>query len=249
MTPQDFLRADDLELLAEKPLVAEKTPSFKSYIACLAACTGISSCGFATLVAPSACYCGAIHGGAYLQLTEEQVEFSQPTPSCCVLAKTQRSVRYENVTDSTIEDDCCLQMFGLKKLVIQTAGTGGTGDAALAGIQAMFLKDPDAWKLAINHAVKLSKGMGAPGVQGMTRDAVPKAAKLQKAKLDNINKLAQMRVISEAQANAMRIGALLMQEADYPLQLMAMHQLVEQQQLSKQHFEAAVALVLQKIQQ
>ena len=51
------------------------------------------------------------------------------------------------------QDDCCLQLFGLKKLIVQTAGSGGVGDANLNGIQAMFLQDPDVWKAAINHAV------------------------------------------------------------------------------------------------
>ena len=37
----------------------------------------------------------------------------------------KRSVPLENITDVTVEDDCCLQLFNLKKIMIQTAGTGG----------------------------------------------------------------------------------------------------------------------------
>ena len=94
--------------------------------------------------------------------------------------------------------------------------------------------------------VKLSRGMAAPGAQGMTRSAVPQVAKRQKGQLDNIAELARLRVITEAQANDMRTGALLKQE-DYTVQLLAMNELVQQGHLTRQHFDAAVQLVLQKI--
>ena len=57
------------------------------------------------------CCINQIYDNAYLSINDEQVEFSQPTPSCCVLAKTQRTVRYENITDTTIEvkiDSICM---------------------------------------------------------------------------------------------------------------------------------------------
>lgn len=245
VTLDSFLRGDDLELLRDSPLVGEKDPGFVTYLAALAGCGTVFSCGFTLCLSPSMFCCTQIAEGSYLNMNDEQVEFSQPSPSCCVLARTQRTVRFENVTDTTIEDDCCLQMFGLKKLVVQTAGTGGaTPESRLNGVQAVFLKEPDAWKAAINHAVKLSKNLSAPGAQGMGRDAVPKAAKLQKAKLDNIAELARQRVVTESQADRLRIGALMSSEEDFTLQLLAMSQLVQQGHLSPAHLESAVEHVL-----
>jgi len=240
-----FLQSQDLEDLKESPLVGEKTSSFRDLLCFNAAITSITSCGFAPLFAPALCFCTGMYDGAYLQLTHEQIEFSQPTPSCCVLAKTKRTVRYENVTDTTLEDDCCLQLFGLKKLIVQTAGTGGTGEAALAGVQAAFLRDPDTFKLAIDHAVKLNKAMSAPAAQGMGRDAVPKAAQVQRAKLERINELAAAKVLTVAQAEELRVHALLAEE-NHVLQLAGMHQLVQQGMLTPQHLEAAVQAVLAK---
>ena len=80
----------------------------------------------------------------------------------------------------------------------------------------------------------------------MTRSAVPQVAKKQKAQLDNIAELTRLRVITEAQANDMRTGALLKPE-DFTIQLLAMNELVQQGHLSRQHLDAAVQLVLQKI--
>lgn len=82
----------------------------------------------------------------------------------------------------------------------------------------------------------------------MSRDAVPRTAKVQKAKLDNIAELTRLRVITEAQANEMRIGALLSDE-DHTVHLLAMNHLVQQGHLTQQHFASAVHLVLQKLRQ
>ena len=99
------------------------------------------------LFAPSTCYCNRIFEGSSLVLSADNVEFSQPTPSLCVLANLKRSVPLENITDVTVEDDCVLQMFGLKKIMVQTAGTGGIpvgpGGNNMAGVQAIFVKEPE----------------------------------------------------------------------------------------------------------
>ena len=77
-------------------------------------------------------------------LSADNLEFSQPTPSACVLANLKRTIPLENITDVTVEDDCLLQMFKLKKILVQTAGTGGIpvgpGGNTMAGIQAVFVK-------------------------------------------------------------------------------------------------------------
>ena len=85
-----------------------------------------------------------IFKGSNLVLSADDLEFSQPTPSACVLANLKRTIPLENITDVTVEDDCLLQMFNLKKILVQTAGTGGIpvgpGGNTMAGIQAVFVK-------------------------------------------------------------------------------------------------------------
>ena len=155
MMLSDFLDADDLSLLEEKPLVAEKDENFKSMLCCQAVTAGLVSAGISLLCVPSSFCCNRIYKGSNLSLSAEALEFSQPTPSACVLANLRRTIPLENITDVTVEDDCILQLFGLKKILVQTAGTGGIpvgGGNNMAGVQAVFVKEPELWKAAINHA-------------------------------------------------------------------------------------------------
>ena len=202
------------------------------------------------LLTPSTANVPGMYEGAQLSLTNEAVEFSQPTPSCCVLAKTKRTVRLENITDVTLEDDCCLRMFGLQKMVLQTAGTGGVGEGGMnvTGVQASFLMDPEGWKQAINHATRLQKTMAAPGGQDMTRGAVPRTAKTQKTKLDRIAELRRLEVVDDAQANALRSGLLLLDE-EYALKLLGMHDLVRNGDLDRAVLAEAVSNVVRRCNQ
>ena len=53
--------------------------------------------------------------------------------------------------------------------MVQTAGTGGIpmgpGGNNIPGVQAIFAKEPELWKAAINHAHSLKVQLNAPGGQ------------------------------------------------------------------------------------
>jgi hypothetical protein len=169
MMLSDFLDADDLSMLEEKPLVAEKNEGFKNMLRCQAVTGCLVSAGISLLCVPSTFCCERIYQGSSLVLDANKIEFSQPTPSACVLANLKRTVPLENITDVTVEDDCILQAFGLKKIMVQTAGTGGIptgpGGNHMPGVQAIFAKEPELWKAAINHAHALKVQTNAPGGQ------------------------------------------------------------------------------------
>lgn len=114
---------------------------------------------------------------------------------------------------------------------------------AACGITGVLVLTRSGYSAAAQ--VKLNKAMSAPAAQGMGRDAVPKAAQVQRAKLERINELAAAKVLTVAQAEELRVHALLAEE-NHVLQLAGMHQLVQQGMLTPQHLEAAVQAVLAK---
>jgi len=251
MTPKAFLQQQDLHALEQEYMEAMKDPAFKSYVCCLASVATVSSVGVALLLQPAMCYIGSMFQGARLALSPEGVEYELPTPSCCVLAQTKRTVRYEQITDVTVEDDCCLRMFSLKKVVLQTAGTGGIsagtdGAGNPLGVQAMFLRDPTGWKDAINHAVHLYKAQEKGDT--MTRGAVPKLSRNMKIKLDNVRMVEELELLAPAELHSLRVSVLLGQE-DFALKLAAAHQLVQEGAISAAEFAEAKAAVLSRCQQ
>jgi hypothetical protein len=102
MMLSDFLDADDLSMLEEKPLVAEKNEGFKNMLRCQAVTGCLVSAGISLLCVPSTFCCERIYQGSSLVLDANKIEFSQPTPSACVLANLKRTVPLENITDVTV---------------------------------------------------------------------------------------------------------------------------------------------------
>merc|ERR1711934_1091547 len=92
MMLSDFLDADDLSMLEEKPLVAEKNEGFKNMLRCQAVTGCLVSAGISLLCVPSTFCCERIYQGSSLVLDANKIEFSQPTPSACVLANLKRTV-------------------------------------------------------------------------------------------------------------------------------------------------------------
>jgi len=238
-----FLDSDDLSLLEEKPLTAEKDDGFKSLLRCQACFLCVVSAGVSVVCVPSAFFCGRIYKGSSLTLTDTAVEFSQPTPSACVLANLKRTIPLENITDVTVEDDCILQMFNLKKILVQTAGTGGIpvgpGGNAMAGIQAVFVREPELWKAAINHAHSLKVQTNAPGGMMMSRkNATKHMEKSLEKKVESLRQLVVNQALTEDQAEAARVG-LMLQKDDLALTLLGIYGLKCKGQLTAGDFEKA----------
>lgn len=241
---REFLETDDLSILEGRQLEAEKNESFKSFLQCGACCVTLFSWGLAPLLAPSMCYVDSIHSGAYLNLNKDAVEFSQPTPSCCVLAATQRQVRLENITDVTIHDDCFMRLFGLKKLIVQTAGTGGVGDAnTLSGIQAVFLLEPEMWKSAISHAQQLKRQeLAAPQSQSMSRGPMSKLLQSRAAQLRELS----LRGVLQCEEGDVTYTAALVSDDPLPLKLLALSDLVDAGGMKRATLDAAVQLAVSR---
>ncbi|QDZ19514.1 hypothetical protein HOP50_03g20310 [Chloropicon primus] len=239
----DFLEQDDLALLEEKPIVAEKDDKFRNFLRCQAGAAALASGCLSLFFAPSTCYCNRIFEGSSLVLSADNVEFSQPTPSLCVLANLKRSVPLENITDVTVEDDCMLQMFGLKKIMVQTAGTGGIpvgpGGNNMAGVQAIFVKEPELWKSAINHAHALKVQTQAPGGQAMSRKNASRAMeKSLNYRVESLRQLVVSNALTEKEADAARVG-LMLQKDDLALTLLGIYGLKSKGVLSREDFEQA----------
>lgn len=248
-----FLAGGDLFGLEESPLLAEKTDAFKSYLWCMCAGMTAASLGFGLLFQPTQCMVDQIYEGSYLKMDHEKVEFSQPRPDCCALARTVRSVRLENVTDVTLEDDCCLQMFGLQNVVLQTAGTGGVGDGdRIKGVQAAFLAQPARWKEAIGKAQDLYRAAGgaagaaslAPAKQAMGAKAAERgtAAALE-ARLANLDSLQARGGVTADEADSLRVG-LLLGDKDHALTLLGLWQLRGDGRLAPADYDTAKARVI-----
>jgi len=239
----DFLDADDLSMLEEKPLVAEKDESFKNMLRCQAVTGCLVSAGISLLCVPSTFCCERIYNGSSLVLDAKNIEFSQPTPSACVLANLKRTIPLENITDVTVEDDCILQVFGLKKIMVQTAGTGGIpmgpGGNNIPGVQAIFAKEPELWKAAINHAHSLKVQLNAPGGQHMSRKNAAKATeKSMMYKIESLRLLVVNNALTQQEADEARVGLMLHQD-DLALTLLGMYGLKSKGQLTMVDFDKA----------
>merc|ERR1711977_603749 len=243
MMLSDFLDADDLSMLEEKPLVAEKNEGFKNMLRCQAVTGCLVSAGISLLCVPSTFCCERIYQGSSLVLDANKIEFSQPTPSACVLANLKRTVPLENITDVTVEDDCILQAFGLKKIMVQTAGTGGIpmgpGGNHMPGVQAIFAKEPELWKAAINHAHALKVQTNAPGGQNMSRKNAAKATeKSMMYKIESLRLLVVNNALTQQEADEARVG-LMLHPDDLALTLLGMHGLKCKGQLTMADFAKA----------
>lgn len=241
----DFLNEDDLSSLEEKPIIAEKDENFKNLLCAQSVGAFLVSAGVSLICVPSTCFCERIFKGSNLVLSADTLEFSQPTPSACVLANLKRSVPLENITDVTVEDDCCLQLFNLKKIMIQTAGTGGIpvgpGGNNMAGIQAVFVKEPELWKSAIGHAHRLKVQTNAPGGQAMSRKNATKAMERNLSyRVESLRQLVCNNALTQKEADAARVG-LMMQKEDLALILLGVFGLKSKGQLTTMDFEKAKA--------
>jgi len=244
----DFLASETLDLLAESPIEAEKDENFKSMAWCLTGFLSLVSGCFIPIVMPSICCIESIFEQSYLRLTDNSVEFSQPLPNLCALAQTKRTVKLDKITDVTIEDDCAMQCFGLKKVIVQTAGTGGVGAGAnLSGVQAMFLKEPEKWKDAINHAQTI---YNAPEAQCMA--AVSATTKSMEGRVSRLSLLMKLNLFKRYQdedfndiSSSFRVSTsgLLLHETDYTSKLLALASLRDSGKIQPQLLEDAVSNV------
>lgn len=125
--------------------------------------------------------------------------------------------------DVELKTNCLLSCFGLKAVNVQTAGQGGT---PFPEISALFLKDPEKVREALQLAVKLYRqqggGAGAGGPPGRAPVAawaevqVP-AAKGGKSRgsqglaqrLPELEGLVTRGVLGRAEADGLKVGSVL----------------------------------------
>ena len=142
-----------------------------------------------------------------------------------------------------MEDDCILQLFNLKKILVQTAGTGGIGvgpgGANIAGVQAVFVKEPELWKAAISHAKSMKVQTSAPGGQTMSRKNATKAMeKILEKKVESLRQLVCVNALTQDEADNVRVG-LMMHKDDLALTLLGIYGLKAKGKLSSRDFEKA----------
>ena len=239
----NFLESGDLAHLHDHPLVGEKDKRFKRLKEYECWLISLSSVCLNWCFVPSLCYYSSMLDRAGMSLTDEAVEFSQPVPSCCVLGETKRTIRFENITDVTVEDACLMRCAGVKQLIVQTAGTGGVVlGTNLPGIQAAFLKEPELWKAVINHACKLQRE-SPPESMTMSSSGPAHAARMMEVRQHRLQELIKRGILTPEQGASSMLG-LLMQNQDYTVKLLGLHKLLLNGQLKKQEFHTAVSQVL-----
>merc|ERR1712054_735632 len=223
-------------------ILAEKDENFKAFKWCECFFISLFSGCALPILSPSICWIDTIYNDAFLRLNKDSIEFSQPLPSCCTLANTKRTVKFDKITDVTVEDDCIMQMFGIKKVVVQTAGTGGVGPGVnIAGVQAMFLHEPEKWKDAINHAQTI---FTAPESQGMAAtSAMTKNIEGRITRLDELYSLPEFQKKVGNDWIRVRSNALLA-EKDYTQKLLSIAVLRNNRKLPNEVFEGAIDTAL-----
>ncbi|PNW88343.1 hypothetical protein CHLRE_01g025350v5 [Chlamydomonas reinhardtii] len=101
-----------------------------------------------------------------LTLERDTLKVKWAVNDCCFhIAHNTKAVPLEKIQDVQLSEDCCLTMFSLKQVNVETAAGAGRE------VEAAFCAEPEKVRDAIQLAARLHKAaMSAPGaVAGMTR--------------------------------------------------------------------------------
>ncbi|KAG2449105.1 hypothetical protein HYH02_005853 [Chlamydomonas schloesseri] len=101
-----------------------------------------------------------------LTLERDTLKVKWAINDCCFhIAHNSKAVPLEKIQDVQLSEDCCLTMFSLKQVNVETAAGAGRE------VEAAFCAEPEKVRDAIQLAARLHKAaMSAPGaVAGMTR--------------------------------------------------------------------------------
>ncbi|KAG1656640.1 hypothetical protein FOA52_008864 [Chlamydomonas sp. UWO 241] len=224
---QAFIAGDSLDL--PRPLAFAKTPSYDTAFTWSSWCMVVSTCGMSGFC-PISLFCPSkVTSQMALRLKDDSIVLEGAVNDCCFhVAKSKKTVPLGKVQDVQLQEGCLETIFGLKRLMVETAGMNGPNGEP--EIVATFVANPDLAAEALRHAVKLwRKGArSAPGqAPGMSREG-------------------GMKVLTSAEATSSR-AAVLAAADDVTLKLAEAFQLASQNLLSPQDLDAVKDMLLAQL--
>ncbi|KAH3746071.1 hypothetical protein Pelo_12555 [Pelomyxa schiedti] len=121
-------------------------------------------------------------------LTPESVEYHTVFPDCCChLATKHTTIPLENITDVSMNQNCCLSCCHLKSVEIQTAGS------PIAEAVITHLKYPENFRDDVVNARRAIRTRGAPTALAMNSGTSTPSGFTRPEKVDPIAKLKELK--------------------------------------------------------
>ena len=193
-----FLETEDLKLLSRPLSFSKRESEYANWLFCQSLVLSVPNAGIPCLICPiGMCCTSKLVPHVDMQLDDHAVRVNEASNDfCCHIKTEKKTVPLDKVQDVQVEQGCAESCCGVKILSILTGGEGNQ--------TAAFLDAPDEVRSAIMLAVRLAKSTPPAAVNSMSDTGSGTMA----LRLKNVHQLKERGVLTEGEANSIRVQVL-----------------------------------------